>query len=229
VLTEVLSWRAAHAVPAVMALAVLVGARAALDGHATASAGAGLRGVFANPSARRWILAEMISFYAWGTYLTFIGAYFVEAYAVGESATGLVLALGAAAFFIASVRSAPLVASLPRPLVVAITLQFGTDDFVWVGLLIFVFCAAVGGIRSSVASALGLAQLPDQPGAMMAARTAAIQAGYLLGGLVGGATLALSGYAALGIVLATGLILGVTLVMRIAEPLTMQEGKNARA
>jgi predicted MFS family arabinose efflux permease len=98
-----------------------------------------------------------------------------------------------------------------------------------VGLLIFVFCAAVGGIRSSVASALGLAQLPDQPGAMMAARTAAIQAGYLLGGLVGGATLALSGYAALGIVLATGLILGVTLVMRIAEPLTMQEGKNARA
>jgi predicted MFS family arabinose efflux permease len=238
VLTEVLSWRAAHAVPAVMALAVLVGARAALDGHATASAGAGLRGVFANPSARRWILAEMISFYAWGTYLTFIGAYFVEAYAVGESATGLVLALGAAAFFIASVRSAPLVASLPHPLVVAvtvlimavlITLQFGTDDFVWVGLLIFVFCAAVGGIRSSVASALGLAQLPDQPGAMMAARTAAIQAGYLLGGLVGGATLALSGYAALGIVLATGLILGVTLVMRIAEPLTMQEGKNARA
>jgi len=238
VLTEVFSWRAAHALPAAMALAVLVGARAALDGRATATAGAGLRGVLADPSARRWILAEVISFYAWGTYLTFIGAYFVEAYAVGESATGIVLALGAAAFFVASVRSAPLVASLPRPLVVAVTvlimavliaLQFGTDDFVWVGLLTFFLCAAVGGVRSSVASALGLAQLPDQPGAMMAARTAANQAGYLLGGLVGGATLALSGYAALGIVLATGLILGVTLVMRIADPLTTQEGKNARA
>jgi predicted MFS family arabinose efflux permease len=86
----------------------------------------------------------------------------------------------------------------------------------------------VGGIRAAVASALGLAQLPGQPGAMMAARTAATQMGYLLGGLIGGATLALGGYAALGIVLATGLILCATLVVRVTDPLAMQEGKNAR-
>jgi predicted MFS family arabinose efflux permease len=236
-LTEFLSWRAAHAVPAAVALSVLAVVRAAPDGHATATTGAGLRGVLADPSARRWILAEMISFYAWGTYLTFIGAYFVQAYAVGESATGIVLALGAAAFFVASVRGAPLVARLPRPRVVAvtvlvmaalITLQFGTDDLVWMGLLTFLLCGAAGGIRSAVASALGLGQLPDQPGTMMAARTAAIQTGYLLGGLIGGATLALSGYAALGIVLATGLILCATLFMRVTDPLARQEGKEAR-
>jgi predicted MFS family arabinose efflux permease len=236
-LTETLSWRAAHAVPALIALAVLAGVRAAPEGHATATAGAGLRGVLADPSARRWILAEMISFYAWGTYLTFIGAYFVQAYAFGESATGMVLALGAAAFFVASVRGAPLANRLPRPRVVAvtvlvmaalITLQFGTDDFVWMGLLTFFLCGAAGGIRSAVASALGLAQLPDQPGTMMAARTAAIQTGYLLGGLIGGATLALSGYAALGIVLATGLVLCAALVMRITDPLAGQKGKDAR-
>jgi predicted MFS family arabinose efflux permease len=109
-----------------------------------------------------------------------------------------------------------------------IALQFGTDDVVWIGLLTFFLCGAVGGIRSSVASALGLAQLPDQPGSMMAARTAAIQTGYLLGGLIGGATLALGGYTALGIVLATGLILCATLVMRVSDPLAMQEGHDAR-
>jgi predicted MFS family arabinose efflux permease len=62
----------------------------------------------------------------------------------------------------------------------------------------------------------------------MAARTAAVQTGYLLGGLIGGMTLALGGYAALGIVLATGLILCATLVLRVSDPIAMQEGKNAR-
>lgn len=235
-LTEVFSWRTAYAVPAVMALATLAGVRTAPKGHATATAGAGLRGVLADQSARRWILAEIISFYAWGTYLTFIGAYFVHTYALGESATGIVLALGAAAFFVASVRGAPLVARLLRPRVVAvavlvmgalITLQLGIDDFVWMGLLTFFLCAAAGGIRSAVASSLGLAQLPGQPGTMMAARTAATQMGYLLGGLIGGATLALSGYAALGVVLATSLVLCATLATRITDPLAMQEGKDA--
>ena len=237
-LAEVLSWRAAHAMPAAIALSALAGVRAAPDGHATATAEAGLRGVLADPSARRWILAEMFSFFAWGTYLTFIGAYFVQVYAVSESATGIVLALGAAAFFVASVRAAPLFARLPRPQMVAVSvlvmgaliaLQFGTNDLVWIGLLTFFLCAAAGGFRSAVASALGLAQLPGQPGTMMAARTAAIQTGYLLGGLIGGATLAFSGYAALGIVLATGLILCATLIMRVTDPLAMQEGENARS
>ena len=83
-----------------------------------------MRDVLADPSARRWILAEMISYFVWGTYLTFIGAYFVQAYAVGESATGIVLALGAAAFFVASVRGAPFLVRLSRPRVVAVTVLF---------------------------------------------------------------------------------------------------------
>jgi predicted MFS family arabinose efflux permease len=233
-LTENFSWRAAHAVPAVMALAVLAGVRAAPVVHATA--GAGLRVVLADSSARRWILAETISIYAWGTYLTFIGAYFVQAYAVGESATGIVLALGAAAFFVASVRGAPLVGRLPRPHVVAvtvlvmaalITLQFEFNDFVWMGLLTFFLSGAAGGIRSAVASALGLAQLPGQPGTMMAARTAANQTGYLLGGLIGGATLALGGYAAMGIVLATGLVVCAALIVRVTDPLASQEARDS--
>jgi predicted MFS family arabinose efflux permease len=235
-LTEVLSWRAAHAVPAAIALFVLTRVRAAPDGHATVTAGTGLRGVLADPSARRWILAEMISFFAWGTYLTFIGAYFIEVYEMGESATGIVLALAAAAFFVASVRGARLLDRFPRPRLVAvallvmgtlIALQFGTDDgLVWIGVLTFFLCAAAGGIRAAVASALGLAQLPEMPGSMMAARTAATQMGYLLGGLIGGATLALGGYVALGIVLSTGLILGAALILRVTDPPADQETRD---
>jgi predicted MFS family arabinose efflux permease len=235
-LTETLSWRVAYAAPAAMALCVLVTVRAAPDESSTVTAGAGLRGVLADPSARRWVLAEMISFFAWGTYLTFIGAYFIEIYDVGEFAAGIVLALGAGAFFVTSVRGARLLARLPRPRLIATTtlamgvlipLQFGTDDFLWIGLLTFLMCAAAGGVRSAVASTLGLSQLPNRPGSMMAARTAATQMGYLLGGLIGGATLALGGYAALGIVLSTGLILGAALILRVTDPLTYQEIRDA--
>jgi predicted MFS family arabinose efflux permease len=142
-----------------------------------------------------------------------------------------VLAIGAGAFFLTSVRGARLLARLPRPRLIAattlamgalISLQFGTDDFVWIGLLTFFLCAAAGGVRTAVASTLGLSQLPGQSGSMMAARTAATQMGYLLGGLIGGATLALSGYTALGIVLATALILGAALVLRVTDPLARQ-------
>jgi predicted MFS family arabinose efflux permease len=237
-LTDTFSWRAAYTVPAAIGLCVLATVRATPSGHATATAGVGLRGVLTDPSARRWLLAEMISFFAWGTYLTFIGAYFIQVYEVGESATGIVLALGAGAFFATSVRGARLLDRLSRPRVVAVTvlvmaaliaLQFGTDGLVWIGLCVFFLCAAAGGVRSAVASALGLAQLPNQPGSMMAARTAAIQMGYLLGGLIGGATLALGGYAALGIALATGLILGAALVLRVTDPLAAHETRDARA
>ena len=236
VLTEAFSWRAAHAAPAVISLWVLATVRAAPDRREATTSGAGLRGVLADPSARRWVLAEMISFFAWGTYLTFIGAYFIKIYDVGESAAGIVLALGAGAFFVTSVRGARLLARLPRPRLIAattlvmgalISLQFGTDEFVLIGLLTFFLCAAAGGLRSAVASTLGLSQLPDRPGSMMAARTAATQMGYLLGGLIGGAALALSGYAALGLVLATGLIFGAALILRVTDPLAAKELSNA--
>src|SRR3712207_8207801 len=56
--------------------------------------------LFRSPSARRWIVAEVISFFAWGTYLTFIGAYFIERYDLTESTAGILLAFGAVGFFV---------------------------------------------------------------------------------------------------------------------------------
>jgi predicted MFS family arabinose efflux permease len=64
---------------------------------------------------------------------------------------------------------------------------------------------------------------------MMAARTAATQMGYLLGGLLGGATLAFGGYAALGIILATGLALCAALILRVTDPLARDVVDRATA
>ncbi len=184
-----------------------------------------MRGVLADPSVRRWIFAEMIAFFAWGTQLTFTGAFFIERHGVSESATGVLLALGAAVFFWP--RCAPLVGHLPRPRLIAaaalvlgalIAVQFNAQAIVWIALAAWFLSAVAGGVRSTVSSTLGFSQLPEQPGSMMAARTAALQMGYLLGGLAGGAAQAWSGYGVLGIIIAAGLILCAALVLRVNDP-----------
>ncbi|MGF1473057.1 MAG: MFS transporter [Rubrobacteraceae bacterium] len=229
-LTDTLSWRVAHAVPAVIALSALVSARVAPGGSATGApdVGRGLRGVFAEPSARRWIVAELIAFFAWGTYLTFIGAFFIQRYGLGESAAGILLALGAAVFFLSSIRSSSLARRFPQRELIAVTalgtgafiiLQLNAEPALWISVVLLCIVAFCAGVRTPVSSTLGLSQLPQQPGLMMAARTAALQIGYLLGGLVGGVTLVWSGYAALGLVLGTAMTLTAALILRVSDPL----------
>ena len=75
------------------------------------------------------------------------------------------------------------------------------------------------GIRSPASSGLGLEQLPGHPDAMMAARTAATQLGYLLGALIGGAVFSGCGYGTLGIVLAIGMAGSAVLTLGVDERL----------
>lgn len=233
VLTDTLSWRTAYTLPVAIALCVLVLARSAPAGSPTGAPGVGrgLRYVIADRSARRWLVAEAIAFFAWGANLTFTGAFFIERYGIAESTVGLLLALGAAMFFISSVRGAPLVRHFPRPPLIAaaalvtgamIALQFNAQSMLWIAVMAWLLGAVAAGIRSSVSPALGLAQLPDQPGSMMAARTATVQMGYLFGGLFGGAALAWSGYAALGLILGAGMILAAGLVLHVTDPSTKE-------
>ena len=233
VLTDALSWRTAYVISAAIALCALVSARSAPDGSATGTPGVGrrLRYVIADRSARRWLVAETIAFFAWGANLTFTGAFFIERYGIKESTVGLLLALGAAMFFISSVRGAPLLRHLPRPTLIAaaalltgamIALQFNAHDVLWISLLAWLLGAVAGGIRSSISPTLGLAQLPNQPGSMMAARTAANQVGYLLGGLFGGAALVWSDYGTLGLTLGAAMILVAALILRVNDPLARE-------
>jgi MFS transporter, YNFM family, putative membrane transport protein len=226
VTTEWLSWRAAEAVPAVIAAACLIAARAAATAPSAPARGQ-LRTLLGAPSARRWIAAETLAYGAWTALLTFIGAYFIQRLGVREAAVGWLLASGAAAHFIASTRSRKLTKLVPRRHLVAgaaavmAVLLFVQLRTTTVALAVAMFCllGLAAGTRMPVSSALGLEQLPDQPGAMMAARTAATQLGYLLGAVIGGAVLAGGDYGTLGTMLAVGMAVSAVLILRVDDPL----------
>jgi predicted MFS family arabinose efflux permease len=103
---------------------------------------------------------------------------------------------------LAATRGAGLVASLPRrPLITVASLlmgalfvvELGASGSAAFGVAAFCILGLAAGVRTPASSALGLLQLPDHPGAMIAARTAANELGYLLGALVGGTAIAVAG------------------------------------
>jgi predicted MFS family arabinose efflux permease len=104
-----------------------------------------------------------------------------------------------------------------------VVLQLGAARSAAFAALCFCLVALAAGVRMPASGGLGLEQLPEQPGAMMAARTAANQGGYLLGAVVGGAVIAAAGYGALGFVLAAGLAVSALLILRVDDP---RAGKN---
>jgi predicted MFS family arabinose efflux permease len=89
---------------------------------------------------------------------------------------------------------------------------------VWFTLVLFCAMATFAALRSTAASALGLAQLPDRPGAMMGARTASAQLGYMIGAAAGGGVLALADFGSLGFILFAGMALSALLIARVRDP-----------
>lgn len=111
-LTEALSWRVAEAAPTAVALAALLTARTATGtpvGREPLRPGA----LLADTSARRWIGAELVAYGGWAALLTFVGAYFLERFGVGDATAGGLLAAGAAAYFLASTHSDALRTRVP--------------------------------------------------------------------------------------------------------------------
>jgi predicted MFS family arabinose efflux permease len=113
-----------------------------------------------------------------------------------------------------------------RPLIVFAALGMGVllvpllnlTPSVWFTLVLFCAMALFASLRSTTASTLGLDQLPGQPGAMMGARTASAQLGYMIGAAAGGAVLALADFGALGVVLFAGMALSAVLIARVSDP-----------
>jgi predicted MFS family arabinose efflux permease len=224
-LTEWVSWRVAEAVPATIAFAALLTVRRAAPVPGGAAAPR-LRGVLADASARRWIGSELIAYGAWTGLLTFVGAFFIDTFDVRAGAAGWLLAAGAAAYFASATRSGRLVARFPRRQLVAVSalamavllpLVLGTTSSVAIAAVLFCLVGVTAGIRTPGSSGLGLVQIPEHPGTMMAARTGATQLGYLLGAVVGGAVIAVSGYGALSVVLAAGMAASALLVLRVRD------------
>lgn len=219
-LTEHVSWRATHLFPSAMALAVLLlghrfSGRVALVRRGAAS------DLLSRPQARRWTLAETLANLGWTSVLTYVGALLIDGLGVSPATAGWLLSAGAACFVAASllggrvgstVRARALVGGSTVLLAVAVVLLFGTallgpDSRLGPasGALAFCLAAVAGGVRIPAASVLGMAQHPDRPDAMMAARTAAMQAGYLVGAPVSGWVAVGVGWQALGPVLAVAL------------------------
>jgi predicted MFS family arabinose efflux permease len=232
-LTEHVSWRAAQAVPAAVALAALVTVRQVGDLPRT---GVRLRlwEPLAVPGARRWMGAELVGFATWTALITFAGAFVIERTGASEPAAGWVLAAAAAAYFVAATRTGWLNRRVSRQhrvilaslaMAALLPLMLGLTHSTATTAMVFCVIGLTAGIRTPASASIGLDQLPGHPGAMMAARTATTQLGYLVGALFGGALIAGPGYGALGGVLAGGMVLSAWLVHRVDEP-AYTEGKK---
>ena len=224
-LTQWVSWRVAEVVPAAIALAALLTVRGAAPVPA-AVAPPRLRGVLADDSARRWIGSELIAYGAWTGLLTFVGAFFIDTFDIPAGTAGWLLAAGAAAYFAAATRSGRLVERFPRRRLVAVSalamaallpLLLGNTRSLALGAVLFCLVGVTAGVRTPASSGLGLMQLPEHPGTMMAARTGATQLGYLVGAALGGVVIAAAGYTALSLVLAAGMALSALLVLRVRD------------
>ena len=238
VLAEAGSWRLSYVVPATIAgfalLAGLAAPRGRLEGEAPDAAehgsetAAGLSAVFREPSARRWTIAELVAYSAWTAELTYAGAFYIESYGVSEAAVGFLLSIGSVVFLVSSLNTERLTSRFPRRAVVAgaalamaalVVPLLGLTPAVLFTLALFCVLAFFAALRSTGSSALGLDQLPGRPGAMMGARTASAQLGYMIGAAAGGAVLAIAGFGALGLALCIGLAFSAALVLRVADPL----------
>jgi predicted MFS family arabinose efflux permease len=189
--------------------------------------GGGLRLIMRDRSARRWTISELIAYSVWTAELTFAGAFYIQTYGIAESALGFVLSVPSAVFLVASPRVAAVAERIGQRTVVVVggigmgvvlLVLFTVTPSIWFTLPVFCVVAAFAALRLTGSSTLGLGQLPDRAGAMMSARTAAAQGGYMVGALAGGAVLAAGGFPALGLFLFAGLLLASVVVLGVDIP-----------
>lgn len=237
-LTDAGSWRLAYLVPAVVSLialaaTLLVLPRLPMRPRGDVSSRGGLRLVFRDRSARRWSLSELMAYSVWTAELTFAGAFYVESYGVTQTALGFLLSLPSAVFLVSSPRVAGLANRIGQKQVVilggvgmgvVLLVLFAFTPSIWFTLPVFCLVAVFAALRLTGSSTLGLGQLPQRPGAMMSARTASAQLGYMIGSLVGGFVLAAGGFPALGVFLFVGLVLASLLVLGVTVPDSLPGG-----
>lgn len=240
VIADGIGWRAAFIVPATFALiaagsAVLFAPKLDRDLKA-ADERTGLLAALTDAAARRWTLAELIAFAVWTGEITYVAAFYIETYGLSEATVGLLLPTGSLAFMVGSTLAERAAGRYSRRAVLALSaLGMGV-----VACVIFnyhptvAFTAIVGlaigvcaGLRAANSSTLALDQLPDLPGAMMAARTAAVQVGYLIGAAIGGVAIDAAGYGSLGVIMITGMALSAAVMWGV--PSRTAGGLRARA
>ena len=190
---------------------------------AEAPSRARFRDAFAEPTTRRWALAELLTNCGWTGTLVYAGALFADSYDTPATLTGLLLAAGAAAYVAGNIALRRASGRVARRHLVALSLllavavpAFGiVRPGVAASAALFAVTAFVAGGRVLVGSAFGLAAAPKQRIVAMGVRAATLQFGYFIGSAAAGAALGAGGYSALGLTLGSFFAAGaVVLVAR---------------
>jgi predicted MFS family arabinose efflux permease len=226
------SWRyGSLALPLAAAIAAAVTASRAPGCTAKARDVSGISAALSDPSIRRWALSELAANSAWIGVLVYAGALFVESYGSSSAATGVILAVAAAAFLAGNLAFRRAAARDPRRLLIRLALAMAVLVALFgavrpttaVSAIVLASTAFLGGGRSLLGNAVGLHAARDRRVAAMAARAAANQFGYFVGAAAGGLALSLSGYAGLGLLLALLFVLAAAaLVDRRPAPAATQ-------
>lgn len=219
ILADAFSWRAGFAVPIAFCLFAATSAMLfapkmkkrpmAIDERA------GLFEVLRDRNGRRWTIGELFAFGVWTAEITYIAAFYIETFDLSTAVVGILLPTGSLAFLIGSAltertaarfsrRSILLVSSVGMGLTAAVI--FNVHPAVGFTVAIGFVMGIFAGLRAASSSTLALDQIPDKPGAMMAARTFAVQIGYLVGAAAGGVVVDLAGYGALGAWMIIGMV-----------------------
>lgn len=235
-LAEAFSWHYGFIVPATFCLiasatALMFAPKLDPDMRA-ADERTGLLAALADRGARRWTIGELLAFGVWTAEITYIAAFYSEEFNLSEALVGILLPLGSLAFMVGSTTAQRVADKFSkRSLLVTSTLAMGCialslfnfHPFLLVTLALALGMGIAAGLRAVGSSTLALDQLPEKPGAMMAARTGATQIGYLVGASVGGVILNQSGFGALGVFMVIGMAGSAMVMMGVPSRAAVSE------
>jgi DHA1 family inner membrane transport protein len=177
-----------------------------------------LRRFLGRADGRRWALGEQFANAAWSGTLVFSGALLTEHYGMSTTATGVALAAVAVAYLLGNRRAGGLASERARRTMlacslaaaVAVALTWSVTPAVAVTLLLFAASGALVAMRTVSGTVYGFSVAGELGREVGTVRAVTTQLGYLIGALVGGAAIAVGGFALLGVAMG-GLLLDSTL------------------
>lgn len=199
-------WRWAWVAVPFASAVVALGAMAARSRVSDAGQECDPLGLWKQPGVRGWAFAELLAFAAWAGTLIYVGALFIESYAVSVGATGLILGLGAVFYLPGNSLGRRLLGRGTGILLIGFSLAAGAAVLALgtlragLALSVVVFSISVffAAGRTIAGAALGLKLSDGRRLAAMSVRTATVQFGYLLGAGLGGVFLANWGFTGIG-------------------------------
>ncbi len=168
----------------------------------------GWRMLAARAGVRGWILGELLATTAWSGFLVFVGSFFGVTYGLRSGAIGMVMAVFATASVAGTSSSGwwgdrwgrgpvLLASTFLAALWVAPSLSLRLTPAASLALVLpYGF---VSSVRFPTSGVIALQLAPDARGTIMAARALTITLGGMLGTVLGGVLLTVSGFAAVGV------------------------------